>query len=501
MRTPTRSELLEISTSLGLEFNDDAFEDLYQVVTQTVDLMDAILDQPVPQRQLNGYERTVHETGYEPSPDEDPNNAWITKCLISGSNRGALTGKTVALKDNISVRGIRLTNGSRIHEGYVPSTDATLVARVLNEGGIIVGKNTMLAFSAGESAYGIAENPKYPDYSIGGSSSGTAAAVAANEADIGFGGDQGGSIRIPCAFGGLVGLKPTHGLIPYTGIVGVDPTVDHTGPITRNVRDNALALEAVADVDGFDQRQPPDLEPKRYSSYLDADVDSLTIGVLEEAFTLDISDPDVSDKVCREVEKLESLGIEVVDVSLPAHSDAKDIAFPVLRYGVGQLLQHAGHAIWHKGWYDTEQIASLGTALDSRMSDLPPTILNFLLASEYIRRNYHGMPYARAQNLAKELSAKYDGLLEDVDALAMPTTPVTPPEPDSLTGLDALVEHGPRSGLGRNTSIFNVTHHPALALPCGTLEGAPVSLSLVGRHYEEHRLYQIGQAFENMIYT
>ena len=197
--------------------------------------------------------------GYRPEPEENPLNAWYWKCSINGAENGPLSGKRIAIKDNVCVAGIPMMNGTSTLEGYVPEFDATIVTRILDAGGEIVGKAVCehLCFSGGShtSDTGPVLNPHDHAHSAGGSSSGSAALVAAGEVDIASGGDQGGSIRMPSGWCGTYGLKPTHGLVPYTGAFPIELTLDHLGPIASNVSDVALFLAAVAGEDGLDPRQ------------------------------------------------------------------------------------------------------------------------------------------------------------------------------------------------------------------------------------------------------
>ena len=178
---------------------------------------------------------------------------------IKGAASGKLAGKTIALKDNICLAGVPMMNGASTLEGYTPDIDATIVTRILDAGGTIVGKThcEYFCFSGGShtNATGPVHNPHSMGYSAGGSSSGSGVVVATGEADMAIGGDQGGSIRIPASFCGIYGMKATHGLVPYTGVMPIEITLDHTGPMTRNVRDNALLLEVLAGADGLDPRQ------------------------------------------------------------------------------------------------------------------------------------------------------------------------------------------------------------------------------------------------------
>jgi amidase len=185
----------------------------------------------------------ARQPGYQPRPDEDPLNAWMWKCRIEGVAGGLLAGKTVSYKDHIAVAGMPMRFGAFALEGLLPDFDATVVTRVLQAGGTIIGKNVMNGLSGGFGTgggigdYGRPLNPHNREHVTGGSSSGSAAAVAAGEVDISFGGDQGGSIRIPSAFCGIVGHKPTFGLVSHFGIgFGSDQSIDYTGPMTRTVR-------------------------------------------------------------------------------------------------------------------------------------------------------------------------------------------------------------------------------------------------------------------------
>ena len=202
------------------------------------------------------YPRTP---GYRPAGDENKHNAWYVKTTVAGRRRGKLKGKTVVLKDNIMLAGVPMMNGAATLEGYVPDIDATVVQRILDAGGTIVGKAHCESFclSGGShtNATGPVHNPHKMGYSAGGSSSGSAVLVALGEVDMALGGDQGGSIRMPSSFCGTYGMKPTHGLVPYTGIMPIEIYVDHTGPMTANVADNALLLEVLAGPDGYDPRQ------------------------------------------------------------------------------------------------------------------------------------------------------------------------------------------------------------------------------------------------------
>src|SRR5262249_34232176 len=251
-------------------------------------VLDALPDGFPPVR----YPRTP---GARPPAEENPLGAWYVKTRIEGAPRGPLAERTVALKDNVLLAGVPMMNGTTLLEGYVPPIAARAARRVPGGGGISAGRavGESWCFSGGgpPADTGPVRNPHDPTRSAGGSSSGSGALVAAGEVDFAIGCDQGGSIRVPASFCGVVGLKPTHGLVPYTGILSLEPTPDHAGPITRSVADNALLLRAIAGPDGFDSRQA-DVRLDDYVGALGHGVRGLRIRVLREGFRQPGPEPD-----------------------------------------------------------------------------------------------------------------------------------------------------------------------------------------------------------------
>src|SRR3954463_8889408 len=249
-----------------------------------------------------------------PDPADNPFNAWYVTTSITGSGEGPLAGKTVAVKDNTAVAGVPMMNGAHTLAGFVPSRDATVVSRLLEAGATVKGKSVCedLCFSGGShtSVTGPVRNPWDPSRTTGGSSSGSAALVASGEVDLALGGDQGGSIRMPAAFCGIVGHKPTNGLVPYTGAFPIELTLDHLGPLTRTVGDAALMLEVLAGRDGLDPRQPADLQPERDVAALDGDVRGMRVGVVMQGLGwAELSEAGVDETVRAASERLLELGI------------------------------------------------------------------------------------------------------------------------------------------------------------------------------------------------
>jgi amidase len=255
VQVPTPQQVKAAATAVGLSLTDDDIQSYIALMIPNIDaynLVDAMPDYlPVVR-----YPRTP---GSFPSPEENTHNAWYVKTAITGAASGPLHGKRIAVKDNVMVAGVPMMNGCSILEGYVPEVDATVVQRILDAGGEIVGKvhceSYCISGGSHTGAKGPVHNPYKMGYAAGGSSAGSGVVVALGEADMALGGDQGGSIRIPACWCGIYGMKPTHGLVPYTGIMPIEIFVDHTGPMTRTVADNALLLEVIAGPDGYDPRQ------------------------------------------------------------------------------------------------------------------------------------------------------------------------------------------------------------------------------------------------------
>src|SRR5712691_3638554 len=311
---PTPKQLRAVAEQCGLSLTDadvESFRGLMQGSVDAHNLVGAMPDEVPPVK----YPRTP---GYRPSPEENPRNAWYRKSTVKGAASGKLKGKTVALKDNIMLAGVPMMNRSATLEGYVPDFDATIVTRMLDAGADILGKVHCESFCISGGSHtnstGPVHNPHKMGYSAGGSSSGSAVVVATGEADMAIGGDQGGSIRIPASFSGIYGMKGTYGLVPYTGVMPIELTIDHTGPMTRNVRDNALLLEVLAGADGLDPRQGA-LTVSSYTEALGGGVKGLRIGVVREGFGHPSSEADVDAKVMAAAQLFKKLGATVDEMS------------------------------------------------------------------------------------------------------------------------------------------------------------------------------------------
>jgi amidase len=439
-----------------------------------------------------------------PAAGSNELGAWYVRSEITEAGGGPLAGRRIAVKDNIAVAGLPMMNGSKTVEGYVPRRDATVVSRLLAAGATIAGKAVCeeLCFDGGShtSKTGPVHNPWNRAKTTGGSSSGSAALVAAGDVDMALGGDQAGSIRIPSAFCGTVGHKPTHGLVPYTGAFPIENTIDHVGPIARTVRDAAVMLGVLAGRDGLDPRQRFDAPPGGYTGELDAGVAGLRIGVLEEGFAIPgLSVAGVDETVRAAIATLEASGAVVRQVSIPWHRDATHLWAVIGTDGAfSQMLEGNGYGMNVQGLYDPELIAHFARGRRDHAAEMSITLKMTALLGRYSLDRHGNRYYAMARNLALELTAAYDAALAEVDALVLPTLPVT--AFDIPTGAASIEEVMSVSiSLMPNTCPFDVTGHPATSVPAGLYDGLPVGLMIVGRHLADATCLRVAQAYETAV--
>jgi amidase len=494
VKLPTLDQLREVAADLGLTFSETDLAKHRECLASSIEaynLVDRMPDELPPV----AYPRTP---GRRPEAEENPYGAWYVKSTIEGAPTGKLKGKKIALKDNICLAGVPMMNGASTLEGYVPEIDATVVSRILDAGGTIVGKTVCeyFCFSGGShtSATGPVHNPRRMGYSAGGSSSGSAVVVAAGEVPMALGGDQGGSIRMPASFCGIYGMKPTHGLVPYTGIMPIELTIDHTGPMTATVEDNALLLEVLAGPDGLDPRQYG-AAVKPYREALGRGAGGLRIAVIEEGFGHPQSMPQVDSVVQEAAQRFTGLGAAVETLSLPAHRLGQAIWLPIAAEGATmQMMLGNGFGFNWQGLYLTS-LMDFHSGWRGRADELSESLKNTMLLGHYMVRQHRGRYYAKAQNLVRRLRRAYDGALAEYDLLLMPTLPlVATPLPAGDAPVDEIVNRA--FEILPNTAPFDCTHHPAMSLPCGSVDGLPVGMMLVGRLFDEETIYRAAATFE-----
>ncbi len=496
VKRPSLEQMKDIVASLHMSMSDHEISEYLEVMEGTLLAYDRLQELPdylPPVR----YPRTP---GYRPGAAENPLNAWAVKTEVRGAAYGPLAGKRVVLKDNVCLAGVPMMNGASTLEGYVPDVDATLVTRILDAGGIVVGKAHCEYFclSGGShtSALGPVHNPYKHGYSAGGSSSGCGALVGAGEVEMAIGCDQGGSIRMPSCWSGCYGMKPTHGLVPYTGVMPIEATIDHTGPMTATVANNALLLEVIAGADGLDPRQY-DVRVDKYTAALGRGIAGMRIAVVNASFGHPSSEPDVDQKVRRGAERLRALGAIVEDVSIPMHLDGSAIWTSIALEGLQMQMMHGnGMGFNWKGLYTTS-LLDAHSNWRARANELSRTLKISMLIGEYFVKHYRGRFYAKAQNLGRLLRQTYDEVLNRYDLLLMPTLPMkATPLPDQNAPLALYCQRG--FEMLPNTCPFDVTGHPAMTIPCGMSQGLPIGMMLIGKHYNESTIYRAAHAFEQL---
>lgn len=493
---PNKARLRQLGEQLGIDVDDSYAQTVLDMLEPLVPEFRAVDRLPNETLPVN-YPRTP---GVRPEPADNRWGAWAVRTDIRGAAEGKLAGRRLAIKDNVQIAGVPMMNGASLLEGFTPDGDATIVTRILDAGGHIVGKAACeyFSFSGGSatSAGGPIESPRNPGHTPGGSSTGSAALLVAGEVDMAIGADQAGSIRIPASFSGIVGLKPTYGLVPYTGVMGLDYTFDHVGPMARTVADVALLLEVIAGEDGIDGRQR-NLRVDRYTEGLDRDVKGLRIGVVREAFGLPESHPGTDASVRQSVAALRAAGAEVDEVSVPWHRHGFAIWSAIANEGTYHTLyggQGAGHLT--NGAYPLSLMTALG-GLRARANEMPHTLKIGMLLGAYAHQQYQGRFYAKAQNLRRRLRQAYDDALAGRDLLLMPTTPfpTTPIPPDDAPVAD-VIQHS--WTMLANTSPFDMTGHPAISVPCGATDGKPVGLMLIGRQFDDALVLRAAAGYERL---
>jgi len=422
----------------------------------------------------------------------------VDAARAAGAALGPLAGVPLALKDNLSTRGLRTTCGSRMLEAYVPGFDATVVSRLRRAGAVILGKVNMDEFAMGSStensAFHPTRNPWDPSRSPGGSSGGSAAAVAARLCFAAIGSDTGGSIRQPAAFCGVVGLKPTYGRISRFGLVAFASSLDQIGPLTSDVRDAALLFSAIAGHDPADATSAQAEVPENLAQLPeDGRLSGVRIGWPREYLPKDGLEPAVATAVRRALDTLEHLGAEVVPVSLP-HAEHAIATYYVIataeassnlaRFDGVRFGHRAAEATTLDALYSRSRAEGFGLEVARRI----------LLGTFALSAGYHDAFYAKANQVRALIRADFDRAFDEVDVLVTPTSPTTAfplgertSDPVRMYLADVF------------TTACNLAGLPGLSLPCGFDDGGlPIGLQMMARPFAEAPLLRVAAAFEDV---
>ena len=414
---------------------------------------------------------------------------------IAQGRTGPLTGIPIAIKDVLCTRGVPTTCGSRILESFVPPYDAFVVKRLKAQGAVLVGKLNMDEFAMGSttehSAYQVTRNPWNRECIPGGSSGGSAAAVAADMCLASLGSDTGGSIRQPASHCGVIGLKPTYGRVSRFGLVAFASSLDQIGPLGKTVADSAVLLQAIAGHDPADSTCAPQPVPD-YGAALMQDIKGLKIGIPEAHFTTPGLDPEVSSTVMKAVDTLKALGAETVPVELP-HT----------KYGVAAYYVIApSEASSNLARYDGVKYGLRSTEADddligmyrrTRSKGFGQEVQRRILLGTYaLSAGYYDAYYRKASQVRTLIMRDFNSAFESCDLIASPVTP-TPAPPIGANVDDPLAMY--------LTDVYtlpaNLAGIPGISVPCGFSSGGlPIGLQLMAGHFQEERLLTAAHAFE-----
>ena len=395
--------------------------------------------------------------------------------IASGNYRGPLHGVPMALKDIFATRGAIVTNGSQIYAHTVSGEDATVVERLRAAGAIFMGSLNLYQFACGaviNPDYGPVRNAWNRDHIAGGSSSGSGTAVAADMCFGSLGTDTGGSIRVPAVLNGIVGLKPTYGRVSRHGVFPLSVSLDHVGPLTKDVRDTALMMNAIA---GHDPRDPStsELPVPDYTAALIGEIDGVRVSLPQPYFFEDLQ-PSVREAVMQAIEQLAHLGGVVEEQTLIHLHRAPEALWDQITGDAGVV--HAEHLAAHAAVLDPDvrQLAERGTRL---------------LATDYIK----------AQQSREAITRELLQVLEHADVLVTPTSPIVSPRlGDDTVDLDGH-EVPMRPMLRRLTLPFNLSGLPACTIPCGfSPDGLPIGLQIIGKPFDEATVLRVAHAYERV---
>lgn len=400
----------------------------------------------------------------------------LEKELVEGKVRSKLHGIPIAIKDLIYTKDIRTTMGSKVYENFVPEVDATVIKKLKQAGAIIIGKTNTHEFAYGpigdRSYFGPCLNPYNLKKISGGSSSGSAAAVGAGMVSLALGTDTGGSIRIPSSACGIVGMKPTFGLVSKKGVYDLAYTLDHVGPMTNNVYDNALLLNIIA---GYDSSDPYSINTQitDYRSLIGKDIKGKVIGI--PSFYFELIDEEVQETMNNSIIAFENLGARIKEVNIDCINNIAVAQAVTIKSEAAAA--HMNSFERYKGVIDVEVYERLEES-----------------------REIKAYEYVQSQIVRKKLISEYNQVFKHVDVLLTPTLPILPTDIGQREVTIGDQNELVRNALLRLTSITNYTGNPSISVPCNlSKSGLPIGSQLIAKHGNETQLYQFAYALEQSL--
>ena len=433
--------------------------------------------------------------GYITLCEEDAikNAEAIQAKFDAGEEIGPLAGVPIAIKDNMCTRGLKTTCASKMLENFIPPYDATVIKSLKDAGAIILGKVNMDEFAMGgsteNSAFFKTHNPVNLNKVPGGSSGGSAAVVAGDLAPISLGSDTGGSIRQPASFCGIVGLKPTYGLVSRYGLVAFASSLDQIGPMTKDVTDTAILLNTLAGHDEMDSTSAK-LDKKDYTKALVNDVKGLKIGLPKEYFEEGVNE-EVKEKVLAAAEKFKELGATVEECSLPTTEYALPAYYII---ACAEASSNLGRFDGIRYGYRTKNYETMQDIFrNSRSEGFGEEVKRRIILGTYVLSSgYYDAYYKKAQKVRTLVKQGFDKAFEKYDLLLTPTAPMT------AFDIDSKISNPLEMYMADILTVpINIAGVPAISVPCGKdKEGMPIGMQLIGKHFDEETLIRAAYTYE-----
>ena len=418
--------------------------------------------------------------------------------IAKGEKVGRLVGIPIAIKDNMCTRGVKTTCASKMLEDFVPPYDATVIKKLEEEDAILIGKTNLDEFAMGSStensAFKITKNPIDITRVPGGSSGGSAAAVGAEMVPLALGSDTGGSIRQPASFCGIVGMKPTYGLVSRYGLIAFGSSLDQIGPFSMTVEDNAYLLNILAGEDELDGTTAKGLDKKDYTENIDSGIEGMKIGIPKEFIEEEGLDPEIKDVILKDIDALRQLGAEVEEFSLPA---TKDGLAPYYIISSAEASSNLARFDSIRYGYRTKEFTSVEELVEkSRSEGFGREVKRRIMLGTYaLSSGYYDAYYNKAQKFRAKLKQDFKEAFKKYDIIIGPVSPILPfkigercEDPTAMYLADIY------------TININLATVPALSMPGGkSSDGLPIGLQLIGDVFTEEKIYKVAYALEKKL--